>query len=98
VGAGMTTLDIAAARLIRAMKREQGVQFFRARLGRRRSFLSQRDADQYDAGFDSFVSLSDPPPLEYGPFADGWFDHFSDAEEDAMASLETASDGVGDDE
>lgn len=63
-------------------------QFFYARLGRRRQFLSQSDADAYDAGYSSFQHLSDPPPLDRGPFGDGWFDAFSEDEEKAMASLD----------
>jgi hypothetical protein len=63
-------------------------QFFNARTGRRRQFLSQSDADAYDAGYASFQHFSDPPPLDRGPFGDGWFDAFSEDEEPAMASLE----------
>jgi hypothetical protein len=63
-------------------------QFFTARTGRRRQFLSQGDADAYDRGYASFESLSDPPPLDRGPFGDGWFDAFSEDEERATASLE----------
>jgi hypothetical protein len=51
-------------------------QFFMARTGRRRQFLSQSDADAYDRGYASFQSTSDAPPLDLGPFGDGWFDAF----------------------
>jgi hypothetical protein len=55
-------------------------QFFMARTGRRRQFLSQRDADAYDRGYASFQSISDAPPLDRGPFGDGWFDAFDECD------------------
>lgn len=64
-------------------------QFFETRHGfPKKKYLSQSDADKFDAGYASFQSLSDPPPLEFGPFADGWFAAFQEDEERATASLE----------
>ncbi len=46
---------------------------FRAALGRRRPFLSQADADAYDAGFLAY-GHGDPSSGVFGPRLAGWLD------------------------
>lgn len=75
-----------------AFKRAMGANY-RATLGRRREFLSQSDADEYDRGCVAFAGLHRPDPLTgWGPFRDGWCDTWSEAEERATASLEVELD------
>lgn len=59
----------------------------RARLGRRRQYLWQHDADAYDRGYGDYV-FGDAPVMDQGPYSDGQWDRFSEEEERAMASLE----------
>ncbi len=75
-------------------------QFFYSSCGfPRRAYLSQSDADLHDAGYRSFMHVSDPPPLDRGPFGEGWFQAFSEDEERATASLEAhESDVINGDE
>ncbi len=48
-------------------------QFVPARTGRRRTFLSTRDADAYDGGVRDFhAGLPEPQPMS--PAASGWRD------------------------
>ena len=62
-------------------------QFFQARTGRRRTFLSQNGAALYDKGFSEYISGT-APVMDQGPYSDGAWDAFSADEERAMESLE----------
>lgn len=46
----------------------------RARHGRRRSFLSERDARAYDEGYMAFQGGEEVPPPINTPRSQGWFD------------------------
>lgn len=62
-------------------------EFFYGAQGRRRMYLSQSDADRYNAGFCEYV-MGNEPIRGQGPYSDGQFDAFCAEEERAMASLE----------
>lgn len=49
-------------------------KFFQAKRGRRRQFLSQRDADAYDAGWSAYRLREDSDFHLNTPFSQGWFD------------------------
>jgi len=67
----------------------QQVQFFKARYGRRRSFLSQRDADAYDEGWhDTEVDWA-----RRGPYMDGVMDH--EAADDARRDFREEQADIG---
>lgn len=72
--------DHARMCLLRALNKEAGIQWFRARLGRRRSFLSQQDADSYDAGFgDASKYDCNLARMDLGgPYSTGWHDFESE--------------------
>lgn len=66
------------------------VQKHRATCGRRRIFLSDADARQYERGFGYW-----PDPMPAGvelstPFSAGWFDHSQDAQARDDDRLDTA--------
>lgn len=52
----------------------QPARFFQARTGARRHFLSQRDADAYDAGWAAYRLRQDVDFTLNTPFSKGWFD------------------------
>lgn len=58
---------------LRGLAEFRTATFFQAKYGRRRYFLSQRDADAYDAGFTAFRS-GRPMPQFSTPEWSGWVD------------------------
>lgn len=59
---------------LRGLAGFQPARFFQAKCGRRRSFLSQRDADAYDAGWAAYRLRQDVDFTLNTPFSKGWFD------------------------
>ncbi len=59
---------------LRGLAGFQPARFFQAKCGRRRSFLSQRDADAYDAGWGAYRTRLDVEVHLNTPFSQGWFD------------------------
>lgn len=89
----MNPRDASALYLIRALDQAAKTTWFTAKTGRRRTFLSQKDADSYDRGFGDYL-YGNAPVMDRGPYSDGQWDAFS-MEEDRRELPDVEIDDAG---